>query len=133
MRAPNTIEALKKRVSIQPNGCWEWTGARNSKGYGKVSWQGKEMRVHRIFHEHFNGPLPEGMNACHHCDNPPCCNPEHLFAGTALDNEWNKIDKRNQKSCHEREGSGAHLDLLSFSMRHYPMKKRRLTPFESTA
>jgi HNH endonuclease len=89
----NTIESLMKRVTIQPNGCWVWTGRVNHKGYGKTSWQGKDKRVHRIFYEHHHGPIPEGLQVCHRCDNPPCCNPDHLFAGTALDNEWDKIAK----------------------------------------
>jgi hypothetical protein len=94
----NTIESLLSKVTKQENGCWVWTGRVNHKGYGKISWNGKESRVHRVVYEHFRGSVPEGLQVCHHCDNPPCCNPEHLFAGTALDNEWDKIAKGRRKS-----------------------------------
>lgn len=94
----NTIETLLLKVDKRRNGCWIWSGRVNDKGYGQVSWQGKERKVHRVFFEHFNGPLPAGMQACHRCDVPRCCNPDHLFAGTALDNEHDKIDKGRHRN-----------------------------------
>lgn len=52
--------------------------------------------THRIAWEVFRGPIPNGKCVCHHCDNPPCCNPNHLFIGTHADNQKDKCDKGRQ-------------------------------------
>lgn len=64
--------------------CWIWTGAQAA-GYGVISIRGKRALVHRIVHALLIGPV-EGWDVLHHCDNPPCCNPEHLWHGTNCDN-----------------------------------------------
>jgi hypothetical protein len=76
--------------------CWEWTGARFRYGYGAQGWKGKNHKAHRIAWELVNGPIPDGMCICHHCDNPPCCNPAHLFLGTMQDNMDDKHAKGRQ-------------------------------------
>jgi predicted transcriptional regulator len=71
-----------------PDECWPWTGCR-SVGYGQIREAGKGSRVlaaHRVALQLAGRPVPDGMFACHHCDHPECCNPAHLYAGTALDN-----------------------------------------------
>jgi len=70
-----------------PSGdCWEWTKGRVEQGYGRLSVGLGEVRAHRLSFEIAFGPIPEGLMVCHHCDNPPCCNPSHLFVGTNTDN-----------------------------------------------
>ena len=74
-----------KHVIIKPD-CWEWKGATTGQGYGALSFKKKYWAAHRAsWHLHY-GPIPPGKIICHHCDNPPCTNPEHLFLGTYADN-----------------------------------------------
>ena len=69
------------------NECWEWKGYRALLGYGRVKFRAGETQMsHRIAYLLANGEHPESMFVCHRCDNPPCCNPNHLFLGTHLDN-----------------------------------------------
>ena len=76
------------------NDCWEWQGhIGKGRGYGILNFGGKLHRVHRLSWEIHNGPIPDGLFACHHCDNRRCCNPAHLFLGTHEDNQNDKIAK----------------------------------------
>lgn len=65
--------------------CWVWTGSTNAKGYGWWSGGGRRGLAHRIALAEVS-PEPDGMMACHHCDNPPCVRPAHLYWGTARTN-----------------------------------------------
>lgn len=70
-----------------PEACWEFNGARHTFGYGKIGIAGSGPRdAHRLVWELTHGPIPAGMEVCHQCDNPPCCNPDHLFLGSRQDN-----------------------------------------------
>ena len=77
-------QALVKQ-SVHPS-CWVWTRCLDSHGYGRIAFNGRKRGAHQVAYELFVGPIPEGMEVCHRCDNPPCCNPEHLFLGTRADN-----------------------------------------------
>ncbi len=73
------------RVS-ETGSCWVWTGARNKDGYGYLRDGESTVLAHRFAWASLNGPIPDGGQILHHCDNPPCCNPEHLYVGTHADN-----------------------------------------------
>lgn len=73
--------------------CWVWTRGKSTSGYGRFWIMGETRSAHRIAWELTNGSIPEGMCVLHRCDNPPCCNPAHLFLGTQADNTEDKRQK----------------------------------------
>lgn len=83
-------ERFEAKVMREPmSGCWLWTGKRDAYGYGLLVKAGpfnKELKAHRLSHELHMGPIPEGLEVAHHCDNPPCVNPSHLYAATHSQN-----------------------------------------------
>ena len=80
-------ERLAAGLERKPNGCLEWTKSTNRNGYGLIGFDGKCRLAHRVAWELANGPIPDGLNVLHHCDNPPCCDTEKcLFLGTQADN-----------------------------------------------
>lgn len=84
---------LLNRLFITKTGCWEFTGAITGSGYGAIYYEGKTKGAHVISYIYHKGPIPEGMFVCHSCDNPPCCNPEHLFLGTVQTNKKDEVHK----------------------------------------
>lgn len=74
-------------------GCWTWLASKSRRGYGQFNYQGRSVQAHRLAYQFAVGPIPEGMQVCHHCDNPPCVNPTHLFLGTNGDNVRDCVQK----------------------------------------
>lgn len=84
--------------------CWLWvTGTGHSKTYGWLWVRTKNVRAHRVAWTLSHGKIPAGMCVCHHCDNPSCVNPDHLFLGTTGDNNTDKTVKgrvpHGEKHC----------------------------------
>lgn len=73
--------------------CWGWNGSKSSHGYGQLRINDRLNMAHRFSYELHNGPIPDGLDVLHKCDNPPCCNPNHLFVGTAKDNTADMLAK----------------------------------------
>lgn len=80
------IDRFWANVSVKgPGDCWEWQAGK-SNGYGWMTMFGVKDRAHRHAWRLVNGEIPEGLFVLHKCDNPPCCNPNHFFLGTDMDN-----------------------------------------------
>lgn len=75
------------------NDCWEWAAFCNEKGYGKFAINRIMFMAHRVCYEYYFGEIPISILVCHECDNPKCCNPNHLFLGTQLDNMQDAANK----------------------------------------
>lgn len=89
----NLIEHLLKKVRVNEKGCWIWIGGKDLGGYGMAYAFGIQWRASRLFYFLWKGILREEDLVCHECDNPPCCNPGHLFLGTAQDNKDDCVRK----------------------------------------
>lgn len=93
MSAKNTPETFWARVRrAGANECWLWLGSRIH-GYGNLKYQGNAWVAHRLAWTISNGQIPSDLCVLHRCDNPPCCNPKHLFLGTRLDNNRDRMLK----------------------------------------
>src|SRR5688572_7249630 len=89
---PHSIASLpdfiKSHVDMS-SGCWIWRRAKLPDGYGSIRAMGRNWRVHCLMWTLVHGPVPPGLHVLHNCpdgDNPACCNPDHLWLGTHLDN-----------------------------------------------
>lgn len=77
----------------QTETCWLYHKLSPGRKYGRYSWEGKAIAVHRLVWTLVHGEIPPNMLVCHKCDNPPCFNPSHLFLGTWKDNAWDMFQK----------------------------------------
>lgn len=79
------------------DGCWLWAGHRFKNGYGCIRTDGSDPRrqllTHRVAYELTYGSIPDGLVVCHHCDNPPCVRPDHLFISTQRGNVADCVSK----------------------------------------
>lgn len=117
-----TPEFFWWHVDRRPGECWEWRGHRTKQGYGSSGvgkgWGGGSgsRPAHRVAWELTNGPIPPGLFVCHRCDNPPCCNPAHLFVGTAADNARDREAKGRSRPVAGSNCNWAKLSEASASV-----------------
>lgn len=109
---------FRERVSISDSGCWNWTLHCNEDGYGVVGLRKyRNQRAHRVSYEVFKGPIPDGLVVMHSCDNPRCCNPEHLSVGTHLDNHTDSRNKNRASAFWYRGAINPKSVLTDFDVR----------------
>lgn len=120
---------LARIKEIPETGCWEWQGPSVGPGYGVMYVGDGNELTHRISYQVYSQQSVEGWLVCHHCDNPKCCNPSHLFRGTHLDNmkDCRSKDRHNRG---ERNGN-ATLDSetilqIRFLAREGSMTQRKI-------
>lgn len=95
-----------EKVDKTKSGCWNWKGFIDDFGYGHFGRNGKIWNTHRYSWFLENGPIPKDILVCHHCDNPSCVNPDHLYLGTQKDNmhdasvrkRWDRKGSKNPQS-----------------------------------
>lgn len=111
----NPQERIKAKLLAlhvpEPNtGCWLWLGAHDKDGYGKVS-ASREIsgRAHRFSWEIFKGEIPGGKWVLHKCDTSACINPEHLFLGSARDNNLDMVFKKRHVNTRKTKCNKGHM------------------------
>jgi DNA-binding transcriptional regulator YiaG len=98
------VYGFNNKIQIdKETGCWNWIGYKDKDGYGKAKVDGKFLRMHRLSYMMQNGieDLPATVLVRHSCDNPACCNPEHLLSGDKQDNS-NDMKERKRQTLGER-------------------------------
>lgn len=102
------------------DGCWIWTASRTLNGYGQIGNPDVPTRLsfaHRVSWELHFGPIPPGMYVCHHCDNPACVRPDHLFLGTAHDNHTDMV-RKGRSTAGDRNPARLYPDRVPRGERH---------------
>lgn len=113
-----------RRIKInQDTGCHEWQATKTKGGYGQVSLFGRMFSVHRVAYFLATGNDPSGLDTCHTCDNPSCCNPDHLFIGTTSENMRDCAAKgRANKPRGDMNGARIHPETRCRGEAHWSCK-----------
>lgn len=116
---------LTERYVAAPNGCWNFSGRLSSRGYGMLKWQSKNTYAHRLMYVQTHGQIPDGLWVLHHCDNPQCINPEHLYAGTPSDNAKDRENRGrgNQRYGERKSDKIPHINAARIIRYMYKTKK----------
>ncbi len=117
------VDTIRKRFeakvdrSAGAEGCWPWLAGRGRDGYGHFKLAGKQHQAHRIAFALAYGVSPNKKLVCHTCDNPPCCNPKHLWLGTAADN-MRDAKSKGRMCAGDKFWARTHPEKLARGARH---------------
>lgn len=120
----NTIDDIKRivfedSIPIPSTGCWLTEGCTDKDGYPYIKYRGKTHKLHRLVVELIKGESLEGKQALHYCDVPSCINPNHLYAGTPVDNNRDTVvrDRRNNRKSKVDLEEVKRILLLNYTQR----------------
>lgn len=106
------------KVDQTQEGCWLWQGTLFTQGYGCFKIAGKLHKAHRLAYTFAKGTIPLGLFVCHHCDNPRCVHPDHLFLGTIRDNVLDSV-RKGRWATGDRSGARTHPERLVRGNKHW--------------
>jgi len=120
-------QKLAENITLTSGGCHEWAGFREKNGYGRTRYQGQNMLAHRFAWTVHHGPIPAGKLVCHKCDNPPCCNPDHLFLGS------HKANTRDAMAKGRLEANLSDLAVITRFRRHRKLTDAQVDEIRASA
>ncbi len=129
---PDQAARFWRKAVVDRNGCWVWTAAHRTSGYGIFNVNGKIRTASRLAYEIVFGPVADPETyVCHHCDNPPCIRPDHLFLGSNSDNQ--RDASRKGRKPHGEQHPRARLSeqdvLVAFSARRAGIRQATIARF----
>lgn len=136
---PSDVERFLQRVQVGTDEeCWEWQGERRRLGHGRFNFQNRAVPAHVFVWVLQFGPWPapavkppwpweQPFLGCHQCDNPPCCNPWHIYPGTHQDNS-DDMDRRDRTEYWRQErvaaGFAARLEEVLYDDVFIPFERK---------
>ena len=124
------IEVFHSCYTVMPNGCWvvdfNFPHVGCAGGYANISVDGFSIKAHRLSHIIYHGAIPEGMFVLHSCHKPRCVNPEHLRAGTHLENMEDMVEAGRHSNNHTRPFASAQVRELATILKDTSMDDKEL-------